>query len=107
MFPIDGRLPASQPKDIKEWDLLLLCNLLIDACDLSPATKLDLKILKKIRNKVCHTKDASLSDEKYDQYSETIEIILDRFLFLINDNDLTDEVHKQIKDVKKMVLKHA
>ena len=97
--------PPNKP-NLKNWDLTVLCFVLTELCPSSQKAKDDIKVIKEIRNNICHTADASLSEKDYAGYKRKIKKIIKHFLKWLNDAVIAQEVNGIIKDIEDGPLTH-
>ncbi|XP_053395656.1 helicase with zinc finger domain 2-like [Mercenaria mercenaria] len=78
--------------NLNHWDLSMFCHVLLEACELDPETGVDVRELRKLRNKLSHLSEPSLDDVKYNLNMNKLEVIFRRTLKKIGDGNLDDEI---------------
>ncbi|XP_060562365.1 uncharacterized protein LOC132721990 [Ruditapes philippinarum] len=94
LFPNTGATVLSN------WDLSLYCHVLTSYCDLTSLDWLDIENLRTIRNDLCHMNDAEITDQKFESYCVTIQVIIGRILEKLDANDLKLELDTIINNLK-------
>ncbi|XP_060597033.1 uncharacterized protein LOC132750955 [Ruditapes philippinarum] len=86
---------------VEEWDLYMYCFFLIEIVDVECRVRMDIKQLRKIRNKICHLNEPKIGIEKYNRTVDKLGVIYERLLKEICDEELTIEVNRIIKASKE------
>ncbi|XP_045177248.2 uncharacterized protein LOC123537527 [Mercenaria mercenaria] len=100
--PIDILFPKKRNTRIDEWDISLLCWVLLNVCFLEETGTADsIGEMRTIRNDIAHNNSFSLSDSDYESYIERIKKSIDTCLSFINDEDLSDFINDQVEEIER------
>jgi hypothetical protein len=86
---------------VEEWDLYMYCFFLIEICGIKRNVRMDIEQLRKMRNKICHRNEPKIDRKKYDRKVDKLEVIYERLLKEICDEELTNEVNRILKSSKE------
>jgi hypothetical protein len=90
-------LLANNPDDL---DISFILALLTSLFEFKGIMKNDLNRLRRIRNDIAHSPNATLNDEKYNEMFETLHIIICRITEEV-DKDNVDSVAREIEQCKQ------
>lgn len=83
------------------WDMPMFCYILTQVCDLTPALCMYVRKLQKIRNKLSHMNDPTLSDTVYAEYIEKVDCCFQKCLEEINDTAFTARLDELVSSFKE------
>ncbi|XP_060599028.1 uncharacterized protein LOC132752684 [Ruditapes philippinarum] len=102
----DVFFPPSGHTNLDNWDLCMFCFILEETCDLSYTTKMRIKKLLKIRNKLCHLNDPTLEKIKFEEYTEQMKCSFEYCLKEINDDEFTEEINALVQSLTTRLHVH-
>jgi hypothetical protein len=95
----DVFFPQFGQTNLDNWDLCMFCLILEETCDLTHITKMYIKKLLKIRNKLCHLNDPTLETRKFEEYTEQMKCSFEYCLKEINDDMFTEEMNALVQSL--------
>lgn len=86
-----------------EWDITLLCFLLLKICSLHSKLSQDIECLRQLRNKLVHRGgEIGIPDKEYDTYMERINGVITRCSQEIGNTALCDDMQQYISQVETL-----